>query len=145
MPSQASPILTLVYPPKILPPKHMYPASITLLSSFMPSPIKTLFHIHHTNTLHQIPSSTRALTASFTKAPSSITSAHKHDSLHFNSLKIGNHQSSPLPRHHPPQPNIFQYHKPQLSRYHTSPVRYFLHSLVQSQYAKLFLISPHLQ
>ncbi len=56
--------------PKIPPPKHIYPASITLLSSFMPSPIKTLFHIHHTNTLHQIPSSTRALTASFTKAPS---------------------------------------------------------------------------
>ncbi len=47
--------------------------------------------------------------------------------------------------HHPPQPNIFQYHKPPSPRYHASPVRYFLHSLVQSQYAKLFLISPHLQ
>ncbi len=68
----------------------------------------------------------------------SITSAHKHDSLRFNPFKIGNHQSSPLPRYHPPKPNIFQYHKPQLSRYYASPVRYFLHSLVQSRYAKLF-------
>ncbi len=33
-----------------------------------------------------------------------ITSAHKHDSLRFNPLKIGNHQSSPLARHHPTSP-----------------------------------------
>ncbi len=99
--------------PKIPPPKHMHPASITLLSSFMPPT--------HQNTVpyppHKYP------------APNSLQHTVPYSIIH---------QSSPLPRYHPPKPNIFQYHKPQLSRYYASPVRYFLHSLVQSRYAKLF-------
>ncbi len=87
--------------PQDTPPKHMHPASITLLSSFMP--------LTHQNTVpyppHKYPAPNPPahgpLRHHLPKPLPSITSAYKHDSLRFNPLKIGNHQSIPLPRHHP--------------------------------------------
>ncbi len=98
--SQASPILTL-YPPRYPPKTHASGKHNTSLKFHAPHPSKhcsisttqipcTKFPPAHGPLRHHSP-----------KPLPNITSAHKHDSLRFNPLKIGNHQSIPLPRHHP--------------------------------------------
>ncbi len=67
--------------PKIPPPKHMHPASITLLSSFMP--------LTHQNTVPYLPHKY--------PAPNSLQHTVPYSIIH---------QSSPLPRHHPTSPTL---------------------------------------